>query len=472
MSGIFTIGEKKDRPGIYKRRENIGTTEAVGARAGVGCAVVTGNWGPLNEAHVIDASEDITKYVGTSGTSGYKTVTEMFRGGVQTAVIVRVGTGGTPASVTLKDTDETPANVVTITSKCPGTMDMSITVKANLNDSSLKDVTIYTGTTVLEKFQIAAGNAEVAGIIAALTESEYVTATKVADGNGTLATVTQASLAGGVAPTVTNAQYSEGFEEANTELFDVICVDTTDAGVHALLAAFIERIYQAGDYPMAVISEDHSVSVATRLTNLAGYDDEKMVYVFNGWKDASNVSYEGYMAAARLTGMIAAIASNDSLTHKPVTGATILIDSLTNTQIVNAIKAGGLVISRSKTGQVMIEKAITTRKTVTTEMDAGWKKIRRVKTRNEMMYRIDATLEPFVGAVNNDTDGRAAIMAAGQSVLDAMAGEGKILPGASFALDENNPPSGDSAWFVIKSDDLDSFEIGYVTYQFRFAPED
>lgn len=471
MGGFFTIGEKKDRPGIYKRRVNVGAAETVGARAGIGAAVVTGDYGPLNKAVVVDASTDLTPILGSESGNGYKVVKEMLRGGVETVVVVRAGTGGTAASVTLKDDAETPASVVTLTAKAPGTMAMSVTVKANLVDSSLKDVTIYTGTTVLENFQIVAGSGEVDGIVAALANSAYVTASKVAAGTGTLGTVTQAAFAGGVAPTVNASAYSTALDTANTELFDVVVVDTNDTAVHAVVASFVARIFQGGDYPIAVLSEPHTVALATRMSNAAAFNDEKVVYVLGGWTDASGNAYDGYLAAARIGGMVAAIPANDSLTHKTVAGAVSLTEALTNTNIIAAIKAGCLVISRSKTGGIMIEKAINTLVTVDAEHDAGWKKIRRTKTRFEMMYRIETTLDPFVGAVNNDNDGRAAIIAAGQSVLDAMVGEGKIFSGATFALDENYPPEGDSAWFVISVDDIDSFETGYLTFQFRFSPE-
>ena len=50
-----------------------------------------------------------------------------------------------------------------------------------------------------------------------------------------------------------------------------------------------------------------------------------------------------------------------------------------------------------------------------------------------------------------------------------MAGEGALLQGSIFE-DPNNPPVGDSAWFVVQVDDLDSAEKVYITFQFRFAP--
>ena len=87
------------------------------------------------------------------------------------------------------------------------------------------------------------------------------------------------------------------------------------------------------------------------------------------------------------------------------------------------------------------------------------------------MYRVDETVDALVGNINNDDNGRAAIIAAGQGVIDKMAGEQKLLPGGTMVLDSTNPPEGDSAWFLINADDIDSFEIGYLAYGFRFTPE-
>jgi hypothetical protein len=50
-----------------------------------------------------------------------------------------------------------------------------------------------------------------------------------------------------------------------------------------------------------------------------------------------------------------------------------------------------------------------------------------------------------------------------------MIAEGALLSGTIYE-DPNNPPSGDSAWFVVAVDDLDSAEKVYITFGFRFAP--
>lgn len=48
-----------------------------------------------------------------------------------------------------------------------------------------------------------------------------------------------------------------------------------------------------------------------------------------------------------------------------------------------------------------------------------------------------------------------------RDVMDAMVGEKKILPGGTVELDASNPPKGDSAWFNISPDDIDSMEMPF-----------
>ena len=469
MNGFFTLGERKDRPGIYKRIGNRDQTNVVSARDGIGCAVVSGSWGPLNTAMTIQASDDIKKFIGTG--TGHDVLKQMFKGGVQSAVVVRAGTGGTTGTVQLKDTATSPVSVVSFTAKYPGTRSLSVSVKTSLAESTLKEVVLYDGTEKLESRTIEAGDAEVDAVVAAFANSAYVNVTKVAAGNGTLAAVSQAALTGGTDPTVTTEAYSTGFTTAEPEVWDCICVDTNDTAVHTLLSTYIDRIFDGGALPMAALSEPSTVTLDARITKAASYNNEKIVYVLNGWKDADGTVIEGYLAAARIAGMIAAIRSNESLTHREISDAVSLIESMTNGQIIKAIKSGCLVISKSKTGNVVIEKAINTLVEPAKNQDEGWKKVRRVKARFEMMSRIEITLDRFTGQVNNDNDGRAAIIAAGQAVLDAMVGEGKLFTGASFELDESNPPEGDSAWFVITADDIDSFETGYLSFMFRFTAD-
>ena len=152
-----------------------------------------------------------------------------------------------------------------------------------------------------------------------------------------------------------------------------------------------------------------------------------------------------------------------------MSGYADLAETLTNTQIEKALLSGCIVLTKNSSGQVWIEQGINTLITPSGNEDEGWKKIRRVKTRFELMQRIGDTTDALIGKINNDTDGRAAIVAAGQSVIDTMIAEKKLAPGSIMTEDSANPAKGDSAWFVIAVDDIDSIEKIYLTYRFRFS---
>ena len=56
-------------------------------------------------------------------------------------------------------------------------------------------------------------------------------------------------------------------------------------------------------------------------------------------------------------------------------------------------------------------------------------------------------------------------------LIKLMFREGKLLDGGYMMEDPSNPPEGDSAWFIIAVDDVDSIEFVYLLYRYRFAPE-
>ena len=472
MAGVFTIGETKARPGVYTRYENAGGTPLAGATNGIGAAIFKANWGPLNQLIELEGANAVAPTFGTALT--VDVITELFNGGCSKVKAVRAGTGGTATTGILKDTAAAPADVVNIAAKFVGDRPFSVTIRDSLTNTDKRECIIYSGTTEFEKVEFTkgtAGDGEPAALVAAFAASKNFTVTKVADGNKTLAAVAQQALVAGTNPTITTAEYSAALNVLEAGKWNVLCVDTTDTDIHALVQSFIQRIYLTGAMVMACVAESKTVDLDTRMAHAAAFNDEKIHYILNGGYDTSGNLYDGYRLAAKIGGMIAAVASNTSLTHTVVNGFVSLAEPLTNTQIEKALAMGCIVLTVNANDQVWIESAINTLVTPSGNQDAGWKKIRRTKTRFELMDRIVATTDPLVGKVNNDSDGRATFMAAAQGVINAMIGEKKLLDGGKIYEDTNNPPAGDSAWFIIAVDDIDSIEKSYLTFKFRFSPE-
>ena len=470
MAGTFTVGETKTRPGVYQRRYKTGVGQLAGARNGIGLGLIRANWGPLNKVVDFTPDTDVERIFGSGSGMTQNLITEMFTGGLSSGHFVRVGTGGTAPTITLKDTASTPADVVTITGAYVGARAFTVSIRDSLTGAG-RECVIYEGTTEFAKVSFAADGAEVDGLVTAInnTLTDFI-ATKVAAGNGTMATCTQTAMTAGTNPTVATAQYSTGLDALYTVFGNCLCVDTSDTAVHALVQSWIDRVYANGGYCMACLSEPHSVALATRMTDAAAFNDEKIVYVLNSAESAAKTQYDGWLNAARIGGMIASVASNLSLTHTVVSGYTALTETLTPSEIETALKRGCIVLTTNSAGQVWIEQGINTLITPNGDMDDGWKKIRRVKTRFELQQRVADTLDGIIGKINNDPDGRATIIASIKGIISRMVGEKKLLDGDAYE-DPVNPARGDSAWFVIEVDDIDSVEFIYLAYRFRYAAE-
>lgn len=470
MAGsVFQVGEQKVRPGVYVRVTNIGEPQEAIVPQGIVAALFRASWGPLGEVIYLENVDAVISTFGSVGT--VDTAIEAFRGGCRRVVAYRLGTGGTKALLNLQDSES--ADVVKIEAKYEGVRgnDFVVTVRDSLTDVTKRELLLYEGTTLRQTISFAKGSSEPQALVDAITASNspYITATKIADGSGTLATVTQQPLTGGEDPTVNGESYSAGLSAIEAIDWNVLAVDSEDPVTHAVVQTYIDRVRNEGKRVLGVVGEPTSVPLATRLANARAFNDPAIIYVANGFKGSDGVTREGYKAAARVAGMVASAQITESLTHYVVRGATELVGALTNAEIEQTIQSGALVFTMNAQKQVHIEYGINTFVTLTADMDAGWKKIRRVRTRDNLMDRIAATWDPLIGKINNSPDGRATLIAAAQGIINRMIAEGALLQGSIFE-DVNNPPVGDSAWFVVQVDDLDSAEKVYITFQFRFAP--
>lgn len=470
MAIFYNEGEKKIRPGVYQRHSNIGYNSPIGASDGICAIPVQASWGPLGVVVKNNRASDLTKNYG-SGTYGagftVPAAAAMFEGGASTVYTYRLGTGGKAATLEL-------ASGLTATAKYPGTMAISLAVQAKLGDSSKKQLLVYVGNALMETWDFAADTkAEGANLAAAVKNSSYITVTGTAATVETLA-VASGALSGGENPTVSNSDYSNAFAAFEPYYYNTIAIDKDDdenMTLSLLLQAYLDNAYKLGKLGIAVVGEKSSVTFANRMTHAIAFDDAKVVYLGGGWKCGSE-NKDGALAICYTAGVIAATPSNKGITHTVISGATELCESLTFSEYEAAIGAGMLLVSLSQDGSIWYDSAINTLINLEEGVqDEGWKKIRRVKTRFELIHRLDLALEPKVGRVSADSDGVADIIQTGQRIVDAMVAEGKLYSGASFTEDTENPAVGDSAWFIIQADDIDSLEKIFLHYQFRYSQQ-
>lgn len=464
MAGTFILGETKVRPGSYfniqKKSDN-----SVTDLNGVTAVIFRADFGPLNTVVELSAEDSYEKIFGTGLTTD--AIKEAIAGGAKSIVACRVGNGGTKGTINLKDADEEDA--LSITAKYPGDKDFTVTIREKLSDTALKECIFYAGTTEFEKVEFAAGEGEAKALADAMAVSKNFTAElKEGKESALLATVSQSAFTKGSNPQTTAADYSNAFAQVEPYEFNTICLDSEEPEIHLLLQSFLGRIFDAGSLAQAVVAEKHTVDLESRIMHAAAFNDEKMVYVLNAWVSEQGTEIDGYQTAARLAGMIGAASAASSLTHTVISGFSEILERLTNTDIVAAEKKGCLVLTYNKAKQVWIDSAINTLITPAENQDEGWKKIRRVKTRFELIRRINNIADELVGKVDNDNNGRATVISQVQGVGDAMREEGKLV---SCVVTESstNKADVDSAWFEIDVIDKDSMEHIYLTFMFRFS---
>lgn len=192
-----------------------------------------------------------------------------------------------------------------LSTKYPSGAKFTATIREKLGDSSKKECIVYLDGSEFEKVTFAAGAEEATALKEAFASSKnFVVDTTGA--SGAVAAVSQSAFADGADPTVTNADYSAGLKEVEKYFFNTICVDTEDAAVHALVAAFLDRIYLAGSFGMAIVTPKPSASLEDRMTSISSFDTENVIAPLNANANAGNEELKGYQVLRILQGVVAA----------------------------------------------------------------------------------------------------------------------------------------------------------------------
>lgn len=464
----WTPGDNKAQPGVYVRTTSAEQPPAT-FPSGVAAAIFRSSWGPLGSVQTVGSEGAVEVAYGNGGTT---IIPKLATRGARQVKTVRLGAGGTASTKLLQAAAVTKA---TLTAKYAGTRgsNFKVTLRANLLDATKDDLILIDGTTVIETITFVVGADEAAALVAAVNlDSDYVTA--VLNAAGAIDDYTASAFTAGVDPVITSADYVTALGLLATEAFDVLVTDTEDATIHTTIGTQISTWRAAGKRVMAVVGEPISVAWATRKANATAQNRKGVVYVGNGFKapqgiNATITDFDGADAAARVAGIIASLDLTQSLTNEVIPEATDLVGPLTTEQIDEALLAGVLVFNKNAAGNVRVVQGINTLVTPAADEDAGWKKIRRVRTRDALISQSVEATDPLVGKVSNDRTGRALLQSKIQGVINRLIAEGALADG-TVTEDPTYKAATDAAYFLITVDDLDSAEKVYLTFAFRLAP--
>lgn len=456
MAQKYTAGEIKIRPGVYYRysTDSVGTASVLD---GVNAIIMKGSWGPAGTVTAHETAQSIMDTYGEG--DGVDCALMLKAAGAKKVLVFRCeGTGGKEASGKVGN--------LTVTAKHAGARALKIKVQAKPADATIKQFIVLDGTTQLERFEFAVGTDETAAVIEAIANSKYVTAT--ASTTGTIE-AQEVALTGGADPTVTAQDYLKGLTALESYRYNVVSTDSVDADVANIIKNYVAEAENSGKMIMGVVGAAPEDTFEAKLSAANACNSKGIVYVGNGFITADGETVEGAKAVNYAAGVISATPSNQSIVHAVVTGAVDVTERLTNAQYESAILNGLLLFSTGPDDQVWFDSGINTLITLSSEEDAGWKKIKRTKVRYELLDRIDRVVSPLIGKVDCNPDGVAAILQVGMGVIAEMVAEGKILATTSIVLDPDNSYEGDSAWFLIECHDVDALEKVYLHYKFSYT---
>lgn len=456
MSQMYREGETRVRPDVYYRytkKEDRNGKEAID---GTNALIMKAPWGPTSEVVGFTEPKNIRETYGDC--IGVKMAEAIFAEGATKVYIFRVGGEGGS-----KGTLQQGENLM-FTAKHEGNYPVKIKVQKTPGNST-KQCMIIVENMVKESFFFDVDELdETEQLMEQLKNSQYVTLEVT--GTGTIPEF-EDILEGGQDSAATPESYSEGLYALEPYYYNVICCDTVEDTVQELLAAYVEEAAKSGKYSIAVVGTEMNITLEERKAKAKAFNQSQVAFVGSTYKNREGEIATSSMVVAHLAGAIAATPSNQSIIHKTIEGAEDVAERFTNVQYEDAASNGMILLSKSADGQVWFDSGVTTLVIPAENQDGGWTKLKRVKVRNELMHRLDVLMEKKIGRINCDADGIADAIQTGMGLLTDMENEKKFYSGGKFALDVDQAPTNDSAWFTIEVDDVDTLEKIYLHYGFR-----
>lgn len=443
MAGGTWTSQNKVRPGVYIRFKSANMSGlTVGERGTVAIAKAL-DWGPVGQVLELEATTNMVPVTGYDITNEKnRFLSEIFKGSNRTPVPNKVLLYRLNAA----DAVQASASVgeLTVTALYPGERGNAISVIVTEETDNT-----YTVSTVVDNE--VADTQEGITSVGDIKPNGWVTWS----GTGNLTATTGAALTGGLNGEAGTAAYTSFLTAIEPYAFDVLIYDGSDATVMDALVAFIKRITdENGTYTQLVGADFKS-----------NPDNRFVVNVTSGVTLADGTVLTPQETTWWVGGALAGAPYNQSLTYATYPGAVTVSPMLTNTQYVEALKAGRFVLFADN-GTVKVEQDINTLVSYTEDIGKVFRKNRVIRLCNTIANDIYAQFSAnFIGVVNNNEQGRARFKSAIVGyLLDIQANQGiqnfdpadvEVLPGIDI----------DAILINIAIQAVDSVEKIYMTIE-------
>jgi hypothetical protein len=444
---------------------------------GVVAIPVKANWGPVGKVVEVTSETDLISKFGSDATGSYTAYTSgrlALLGKPKSLLLYRMADAtASVASLTLKDTAGTPANIFKVDTLYPTARSFNATIRTNLSDSNKQDFLLYEGTDLKFTVTVTKGATVVDDMVAAIngvSGDKLVVATKIASGNATIASVTNSALTGGNAgaSSVTNSDYLTALAKFEGYNFDTMTLDgATSSSLQTSAVAWVARVRSEGKLITGVFggSATDDQTPATANTRSVGFNSESIINVGVS-AVLDGVTYSSAQVACYIAGLMVGQALNESLSFAS-TPFTDVTPRLSNGEIVSALNAGTLVMfhdvdANSGAERVVIQRAYNTLTSYATGQSYINRKIKLMRISDFIQTALsDLAKTSYIGKVLGNEDGRATIIAGFKQFFETLE-SGQVLEEGSSVVnidgDRQATASSDQVYFKYTTSPVDTVE--------------
>ncbi|WP_136603664.1 phage tail sheath family protein [Paenibacillus dokdonensis] len=436
--GTWENTNKPVLPGLYMNFKAAAASAIQGGMRGTVVVPVKANWGPVREFVEISSETAIAQVFSTDtldGATAYPTLYLALLGGPKKLLAYRLADDtAAAASITLQNADASPAEVLQLQAKYPGSRGngLAVTVQPSLGEPDARELRLYEGTKLLGTYKGTDGTAaSIAEQINQDSSNVWITA-KVLGQGGIPADVSGAALSGGSSGSgkLTNADYIAMQEAAEGQEFDVLALDyAADMALLQSFAAWVKRLRREGRGVTAVFGGSASDDVSKDAVKLVSarslaLNHEGIINVGTGVRLAGT-DYSSAQAAAYVAGLIAGQRLNQSATYT-VTPFDDVTRRWARSEQEEAVKNGVFLLFFDGR-QVKALRGINSLVSPAEGQNNAWKKIRTIRVMDAINADLQRAAEQtYIGKVNNTEEGRLALIGAVKEYLAQLSLSGVI----------------------------------------------
>jgi len=436
--GTWSETDRPVLPGFYLNFKAAALASIALGERGVVLLPVCAHWGPDLEFVTIERLADAVNYFTTDVTgsaTAYDAIRLALMGGAKTVIAYRMASSAAAkGAITLKDTTGGSAvSVMTLTAFYKGARDLKVTVRTNAIDSGKKDILLYDGTTLLKTWVVSGTVIQSAVDTINADSGNLIVAAKLASGNGVLAAITTQDLTGGDSGIsgLVVGDYTDAMDAFETQTFNTLALDgISSSTIQTAFVTWVKQVRAEGKLIQMVMGgsaandiDATAVTIATGRSN-TDYDEAGIINVGVGGI-LDDVSYSSAMVACYVAGLIAGKNLNESVTYAPTPFSDVTRRWTAAEQRLAVTNGVFLLVNDGR--KVKVLKGINSLNTLSGDMNAQWKKVRTIRSMDAMSTDMLRTAEDlYIGKVNNNANGRGALIEAFKEYMRTMAMGGVI----------------------------------------------